>query len=292
MPTDTFTPADLAVMIPEIWGSKVNDFYKDKQKLSAFFMDRSDEVRGGGDTLYTPNITEMSANAKANATVVTLNSPTETTQTLNISTWEEVSFQIEDKEAAQVAASYTVQKTYMKNAAYTALNGLEAAIAGLFPSFSQTAGATTVALDDAAIRSALGTLSGNNVDLSECAFVFHPNTLWSDVMGIDKFVLVDQSGQRGAVMGGVVGYLYNVPVIESTNVTTINTGADYAGFVGSNDAIHFATANLAGKGARGVRVQSNYMPEYLATLTTADICYGVVENRDNAGVQIISAVPA
>ena len=64
--------------------------------------------------------------------------------------------------------------------------------------------------------------------------------------------------------------------------------ADYAGCLATPDAIHFATASLGG--GSGVRVQSNYMPESLATLTTADICYGVVENRDEAGVGIVSSV--
>ena len=43
-------------------------------------------------------------------------------------------------------------------------------------------------------------------------------------------------------------------------------------------------------GAQGIRVQSNYIPEYLSTVTTADILYGVVENRDAAGVRVLSPV--
>ena len=40
--------------------------------IADFFVDRSSELAGGGSTLYTPNLTEMSANAKSNATAVTL----------------------------------------------------------------------------------------------------------------------------------------------------------------------------------------------------------------------------
>ena len=71
-PTDTFTAADLAELIPEIWGEKINDFYRAKLKLAAFFTNRSDELAGGADAIYTPNLTEMSATAKSNATAVTL----------------------------------------------------------------------------------------------------------------------------------------------------------------------------------------------------------------------------
>jgi hypothetical protein len=37
-------------------------------------------------------------------------------------------------------------------------------------------------------------------------------------------------------------------------------------------------------------MQANYMPDFLSTVVTADILYGVVENRDAGGVQIVSAV--
>ena len=71
-PTDTFTAADLDVMIPEVWGNKINDFYRSKLVLGEFFIDRSSELSEGGDTLFTPNMTEFTANAKSNAAAVTL----------------------------------------------------------------------------------------------------------------------------------------------------------------------------------------------------------------------------
>lgn len=41
--------------------------------LADFFVDRSSELADGGSALYTPNLTEMSANSKSSATAVTLN---------------------------------------------------------------------------------------------------------------------------------------------------------------------------------------------------------------------------
>lgn len=72
LPTDTFTATDLAVMIPEIWGEKTNNFFRSKKVLTNWFTDRSSELANGGDTLYTPNFTEMAATAKTNAQAVTL----------------------------------------------------------------------------------------------------------------------------------------------------------------------------------------------------------------------------
>lgn len=62
-PTTTETLTTLASWIPAIWGNKVNDFYKLKLLIAEFFTDRSDELAGGGNILYTPATTEMAANA-------------------------------------------------------------------------------------------------------------------------------------------------------------------------------------------------------------------------------------
>ena len=74
-PTDTYTEADATVFAPNVWGSVVNDVLRKKLVLANFFTDRSDELRDGGKTLETPNITEMAANSKTNATGVNTMAP-------------------------------------------------------------------------------------------------------------------------------------------------------------------------------------------------------------------------
>jgi len=120
-----------------------------------FFVDRSSELMDGGDTLYTPSITEMAANTKSAGTAVTLNNSTETKVTLTVDTWKEVSFVIEDKELAQVKKSYAIQQTYAKNSAYTAAKSLETAIGTLFKSFTNAVGASTTTIQDSDILKAL-----------------------------------------------------------------------------------------------------------------------------------------
>ena len=63
-PTDTFTgdSGDLDVFIPAVWGNRLNEFLRAKLVAAPFFTDRSDELSGGGNIVYTPNITEISAN--------------------------------------------------------------------------------------------------------------------------------------------------------------------------------------------------------------------------------------
>ena len=73
-PSDTFTgdAGDLDVFIPAVWGQKMNDFFRSNLVAANFFTDRSEEIRDGGNIIYTPNITEISANSKSAATAVTL----------------------------------------------------------------------------------------------------------------------------------------------------------------------------------------------------------------------------
>ncbi len=257
--------------------------------MGGFFTNRSDELADGGDILHTPSLTEMTANAKANATAVTLSSPTETQINLTVNQHFEVSCMIEDKEAVQVKKSYSMQERYAKNAAHTVAKKLEVAIATLFAGFSTSAGATTTTLSDANVRAAIASYTGTDGDYDEAAWFLHPKTIWTDLMAIDRFILIDSAGGQGAVMGGPIGRLYGQPVYSTTNLVTANAGADYVGALANTDAIHWASAKLPG-GSGEVRVQSNYMPDYLGTLTTADMLYGAIENRDVAGVQIISAV--
>lgn len=69
-PTGTETSTTLAELIPLKWGDRINDFFKLKLMLADFFVDRSSELADGGSALYTPNLTEMSANSKTVATAV------------------------------------------------------------------------------------------------------------------------------------------------------------------------------------------------------------------------------
>lgn len=302
-PSGTQSLTSLDVFIPEIWGERINDFYKLKLLLADFFIDRSSELSGGGDVLYTPNFTEMAANAKSNATAVTLNNATETKITLSVNQWFEVSFAIEDREAAQMKHSYYVQEKYAMNAGYTMAKKLEVALASLFSGFSQIVGTSTTSLTDSVIRAAIATLEGNGIDTSggDVAFFLSPAVFWNQVQAVDRFALAVNSPVNDPTAKRPSGHLYGIPVYISNNLQFVSGSTGRYNVLAQKDALHWATSplgsggSMAGSGGKimtgryGVRVQSHYIPEYLSTLTTADLLYGVVENRDNAGVQIMTA---
>lgn len=283
-----------------IWGEKINEFFKCALNIAPFFTDRSDELAQGGSVLYTPNTTQMSANSKTNATAVTLNNATETKITLTVNNWYECSFAIEDREAAQVKHSYALQERYAKDAGYTMARTLENAIATLFGTFTTSVGASTTVIADSDIRTAIATLDANCVTGlydGEVAFIMHPNTFWKQVQALDKFSLAINSPVNDPTAKKPAGYLYGIPVITSNLVPYVSSTTGRYNVLAHKDSIHFATSPLGSGGSMatsmvgsmGVRVQSNYVPQYLSTVTTADLLYGVIMNRLNAGVNILTS---
>lgn len=301
-PTATTSSTTLAGSIPLLWGDKINEFYKLKLMIAEFFTDRSSELMDGGSALYTPIMSEMAAAAKSNATAVTLNNATDGKVTLTVDQWYECSFAIEDREAAQLKHSYYIQEKYAKNAGYSVAKKLEVALADLFKGFSTKAGASTSALADSEIRAAIAALESAGVDVygGETAFIVHPNTFWKQIQNLDKFSLAINSPVNDPTGKKPKATLYGIPVLVSANVQYVSGTAGRYNALAHKDSLHWATSPLGSGGSLsdargssmtgkyGVRVQSNYIPEYLSTVTTADLLYGVIENRDEGGVTILT----
>lgn len=294
----TESNVSLAAFIPAVWGQKVNEFYHNKLTAAPFFTDRSDEVSEGGNTLYTPNTTEFSANAKTTGATVTLNSYSEVKQTLSISSWFESSFAIEDAEAAQVKRSYTIMERYAKNSGYAIAKKLDTAILQMFQQFTNAVGSSTNNLGDSDIRAAFAYLESVGADIMESAWFVSPNVFWKHIQAIDKFSLAINSPGNNPTFNMPGGYLYGRPVYITAQITTTTTpSGGLSNALAVPDAVHWATSPLGAGGSQapamvgeyGIRVQTNYIPEYLSTVTTADILFGVVLNRPLAGVLVKTA---
>ena len=273
---------DLEVFAPIIWSSRVNMFFEAKLALASFFMNVSDEVSSGAIQVNIPNFSEPTPNLKANGSAVTLNSPTETNVNLVVDTWYECSYFIEKKEMHQVANSYNFQSKLAKAAGYAVAKQLDTALAALFSGFSNTVGGSTHAVVDSDIRRAIRTLDANNVDDEGRAFFFHPFTLWEQVMAVDAYVSGDYMNQKAIAGEGLAsqrGSLYGIPVVQTTQVPLVD--GSYVNALAQKDALVWASLYNVG-------VDSNYIPMYMGQLVTADITYGVIENRNIAGFGILS----
>lgn len=296
--TDNFTQADLDVSIPEIYGQKINDYFRYALDLATFFVDRSDELAEGGDTIYTPNLSALSVNTKTNQAQVTLSSPTYTRQTLVVSTWKEASFVIEDREMAQLKKSYYMQNQIAKGGAYEVAQELDDAIAALFSGFSQSVGASSTNVADSNLLAAIATLETAGtpgIYSGDVAFILHPNTFYRQIGIIDKFTLWQNTNSEMPREKRPTTMLYGIPVIVTPAVPTESGANGRLNVLAHKDAIHWARLSMPAKaskgmvGSEGVRVQQSYVHEYLGDLVTIDLCYGVVENRDTAAVVIKSS---
>lgn len=292
---------DLTVDIPQIWGEKINDYFRYELQLAAFFVDRSDELADGGATIFTPNLSALSTNTKTVNTEVTLSSPEYTKVTLDVSTWKEASFVIEDREAAQIKKSYYLQEKIAKGGAWEVAQDLEDAIAALFTGITtNVVGLGTANIADSSLLAAIAILETAGVPVygGDTAWVLHPNTFYRQIGSIDKMTLWQNTSTELPRTKAPTRALYSIPVIVSPAVP-VGTGA-----VGDNgarlnllahkDTFHWARLSMPVKavkgmvGSEGVRVQQSYVHEYLGDLVTIDLCYGVVENRDDSAVKIRS----
>lgn len=292
----------LTADIPLKWGQKINDYFRYNLSLASFFVDRSDELVDGGSDIYTPNIVALSTNAKTNGSAVTLNNPIQTKNTLTVSTWKEASFLIEDREMAQLKKSYYLQERLAKSGAWEVATDLEDAIAALFTGITtNVVGLGTANVADSSLLAAIASLETIGVDgiyTGDVAWIFHPNTFYRQVGSVDKLTLWQNTETEMPRVKAPTRSLYSIPVIV-TPAVPVGTGA-----VGDNgarlnllahkDTFHWARMSMPVKaekgmiGTDGVRVQQSYVHEYMGELVTMDICYGVVENRDNSAVKIRS----
>lgn len=198
---------------------------------------------------------------------------------MTVDTWYECSFAIEDKEAEQVKKSYNYMAKLADNAAYTVAAAYEDAIIALFDNFSQVVGTSASGVSDSNIRRAIQYLDAASAPQEDRAFFMSSKAVWSDLMAIDKFTLLVNTKGADPVLKGHIGYLYGIPVIMSDRIGTTTGSAQNV--LAHKDAIVHASTIM--------RVQSNYIPQYLSTVTTADVVFGVIENRDTSGVWIATA---
>lgn len=292
---------DLTVDIPLLWGQKINEYFRYNLSLASFFIDRSEELTEGGAAIYTPNLSALSTNTKTVNAQVTLSSPLYTSVTLNVSTWKESSFVIEDREAAQVKKSYYIQDKIAKGAAWEVAADLEDEIAALFQDFSNALGSGTTSVADSTLLAAISGLETSGIPgiySGDVAWIFHPNTFYRQVGTIDKMTLWQNTESESPRIKAPTRSLYSIPVIVTPAVPLGSGNATESGarmnILAHKDAIHWARLSMPVKaakgmvGSEGVRVQQSYVHEYLGDLVTIDLCYGVVENRDNAAIKIRS----
>lgn len=294
--TNHVTNTTGATFIPELWSDEIIAAYKQNLVMANLVSKMSFKGKKG-DTLHIPKPTRGAAALKAASTQVTLQAATESEVQVLVNKHYEYSRLIEDITETQALAS--LRKFYTGDAGYAlakqvdtdliqlgrGAQGGDGTIAydqAVIASDGTTlyTGANEAAITDAGIRKVIQTLDDADVPMDGRCLVLPP-VARNVMMGLARFTeqaFVGEVGGGNTIRNGEIGNVYGVKVYVSTNCETA-TGAARIGMMFHKDAFVLAEQ-------LGVRSQTQYKQEYLGTLFTSDMLYGVKELRDEAAVAI------
>ena len=297
--TNHVTNTTGATFIPELWSDEIIAAYKQNLVMANLVSKMSFKGKKG-DTLHIPKPTRGAAALKAASTQVTLQAATESEVQVLVNKHYEYSRLIEDITETQALAS--LRKFYTGDAGYALAkqvdtdliqlgrgaqggNGTIAYDKAVIASDGTTlyTGANEAAITDAGIRKVIQTLDDADVPMDGRCLVLPP-VARNVMMGLARFTeqaFVGEVGGGNTIRNGEIGNVYGVKVYVSTNCETA-TGDARIGMMFHKDAFVLAEQ-------LGVRSQTQYKQEYLGTLFTSDMLYGVKELRDEAAVAIAMA---
>jgi N4-gp56 family major capsid protein len=294
--TNHVTNTTGATFIPELWSDEIIAAYKQNLVMANLVSKMSFKGKKG-DTLHIPKPTRGAASLKAASNQVTLQAATESEVQVLVNKHYEYSRLIEDITEVQALAS--LRKFYTGDAGYALAkqvdtdllqlgrgaqggNGTVAYDKAVIASDGSTlyTGSNEAAITDAGIRKIIQTLDDADVPMDGRVLVLPP-VARNVMMGLARFTeqaFVGEVGGGNTIRNGEIGNVYGVKVYVSTNCETA-TGDARIGMMFHKDAFVLAEQ-------MGVRSQTQYKQEYLGTLFTSDMLYGVKELRDEAAVAI------
>jgi N4-gp56 family major capsid protein len=298
--TNHVTNTTGATFIPELWSDEIIAAYKQNLVMANLVSKMSFKGKKG-DTLHIPKPTRGAASLKAASNQVTLQAATESEVQVLVNKHYEYSRLIEDITEVQALAS--LRKFYTGDAGYALAkqvdtdllqlgrgaqggDGTVAYNKAVIASDGSTlyTGGNEAAITDAGIRKVIQTLDDADVPMDGRVLVLPP-VARNVMMGLARFTeqaFVGDVGGGNTIRNGEIGNVYGVKVFVTTNCETA-TGDARIGMMFHKDAFVLAEQ-------MGVRSQTQYKQEYLGTLFTSDMLYGVKELRDEAAVAI--AMPA
>ena len=292
-----------ATFIPEIWSDEVIAAYE-KNLVLANLVKKMSMQGKKGDTIHIPKPTRGSANAKVENQAVTVQNAVESEVTVTINKHFEYSRLIEDITEAQALAS--LRQFYTADAGYALAKQVDDDLFTLSKSFGDgdgsafatsnayfidaSTGLTSYAVDtvttsdvftDAGFRALIQKMDDADAPMDGRFFVIPPS-LRNAIMGIDRYVSSDFVDGRG-VVNGKIGNLYGIDVYVTSNCPTLETAAENTAGDAIRGAIMGHRDTMVMAEQIGVRSQTQYKQDFLATLYTADRLYGTQVLRPETG---------
>lgn len=245
-------------------------------------------VKGRGDTLHIPNISNLTANSKTQGSEVTTQRVTETETQISVNNWYETSFEIED--IVKIQSQYDLRSEYTSKSGYAIAAQIDTHLLGLYSSLTSTdVGTYGNDITDSVVVSAIQGLDEVDAPLEDRYFVIKPSQK-AALMKLDKFVMATSLGQydqpspvrRGPNNRYLWGDVYGIPTYYTNQVTvTAGTPTQTHNLLFQKEA--FALALQASP-----RTQASYWQKDLAWLITVDVIYGYSVLRTTFGCEVRS----
>lgn len=299
--------------IPELWSDEVIAAYKKSLKMAPL-VKRMPMTGKKGDAINVPKPLRGSANAKAEATAVTIQANLEGDRQFVIDRHFEYSRLIEDIVDVQALGSlrqfYTDDAGYalalqvdndMINCATGFGDGTKTFAPGVTGTawensnsyyFNAATGLTlytddTVAsgdnFTDLGFREAIKIMDDNDVPMDNRVLIIPP-AVRKTIMGLERYVSSDFRNDR-TVGSGYIGEIYGTDIYVSSNAPVVEDAASNASStLDTRGCLYFHQDAIVFLEQMGVRSQTQYKQEYLSDLFTADTIYGAGVWRPEAGM--------
>lgn len=300
-----------ATFIPEIWSDEVIASYQ-KNLVLANLVKKLSMTGKKGDTLHIPKPVRGDAHAKAEGVAVTVQNATESEVQVTIDKHFEYSRLIEDITETQALSS--LRQFYTGDAGYALAKQVDSDLFALGKQFGNNGGdyigtgsyfidgtngltqynddtvnGATDVFTDAGFRALIQKMDDADVPMDNRCLVVPPS-LRNAIMGIDRYSSSDFVDGR-VVNNGQIGNLYGIDVYVSSNCPVVEAAADNtASAVDLKGAMLFHKDAMVLAEQQGVRSQTQYKQDFLATLYTADTLYGTKVLREDAAFNLV--VPA
>jgi hypothetical protein len=272
------------VFNPEIWSSKLNRAFQKKLVAASFFDNYSSEIAGRGDLLWIPGLSNgFTATAIATSTGdIAPTGLSDTKSSMTIDQWMGTSFVMTDYQAKMVGSQYRLQEEYINKMGYALALKVDTDLLALGASITKVLNDSATSITATVLEQAIAFMESSSIPLSECAFIFHPNAYWKEVMGSDKLVNASKYG-KVILPNPPHNELYGIPVYITANVPagTAGTEGGHRNLLVHKNAIIYAMAN------DGVQI-TTAKGESLRTKYIADVMYAKKLLNAGSGVRIIS----
>ena len=295
-----------ATFIPEIWSDEVIAAYQ-KSLVLANLVKKISMTGKKGDTLHIPKPVRGDAHAKAENTAVTVQNATESEVQVTIDKHFEYSRLIEDITETQALAS--LRQFYTGDAGYALAKQVDSSLFELGKSFGDNGGdyvgtgswyidastgltayaADTVAsadvFTDAGFRDLIQKMDDADVPMDNRCLVVPPSVR-NEIMGLTRYSSSDFVDGR-VVNNGQIGNIYGIDIFVSSNCPVVETAADNSAGGDVKQAMLFHKDAMVLAEQMGVRSQTQYKQDFLATLYTADTLYGTAVLRSDAAFNLM-----